>query len=84
MRKVRLDQAPVESRVSATILKQLLDAWEHENRGAPIAQAEKELQVVYDVCMGWEIGTSRDSESWRRATSVLQPVPVGLSADVVR
>ena len=82
--RVRLEHEPDASRVCATILKQLLHLRE-PNPGETVSQKEQQLQIMYEHCMGWEIGTCRDPNgekhaSWRRAWSVVQPVPVLLSS----
>ena len=81
---VRLEHEPDASRVCATILTQLLHLRE-PNPGETVSQKEQQLQIRYEHCMGWEIGTCRDPNgekhaSWRRAWSVVQPVPVLLSS----
>jgi hypothetical protein len=82
--RVRLEHEPDASRVCATILKQLLHLRE-PNPGETVSQKEQQLQIMYEHCMGWEIRTCRDPNgekhaSWRRAWSVVQPVPVLLSS----
>ena len=82
--RVRLEHEPDASRVCATILKQLLHLRE-PNPGETVSQKEQQLQIMYEHCIGWEIGTCRDPNgekhaSWRRAWSVVQPVPVLLSS----
>ena len=82
--RVRLEHEPDASRVCATILKQLLHLRE-PNPGETVSQKEQQLQIIYEHCMGWDIATCSDPNgekhaSWRRAWSVVQPVPVLLSS----